>query len=594
MSTMPLIELAPCPKAYAHDQDKAVHPEVTLERVRARLASLSLAILAETRRIDNNRLGIPVFLSVCGGDAKAIMPTRKQMGKGASVIQAEASALMELMERYGFFSYWQRLPHALSCTWDEAEARFGATLMPLREVITACHDHIAEGQARRIMNLRRWIFVPATRIFGREGQAELCHVPLDLFRQLGEFNGSSAGNTDVESLFQGGCELVERHVCCLIDREQPKLPTIDPANAAAADPVLADLLKKFQKNGVTVLLKDLSLGLPVPTIGAIAWDPATFPGCSEIVFTAGTASNPAKAAVRALTEVAQLAGDFNSSACYEASGLSKYASLEQAAWLLSGPLACLDTLPSVNSPDILDELRALASGLDALGFPLYAVATTNPDTLVPSHYSFAPGLCFRERDVNASLGLFAGRMICEQADDDEALNALTVLESIYPGAHFLPFFRGMLALRGNNAVAARHLFALAEERQPDDESRGLAAFYYAYTHTLTGEWEAALPGLERAARFSPDMKEYRNLYGVCLFKLGYYENAAREFADILARLDKGSVMDLQNLGLCHARLGNSAEARHYLEAALAIDPGLIAARKTLATLKTCMAAFEGV
>jgi ribosomal protein S12 methylthiotransferase accessory factor len=319
-------------------------------------------------------------------------------------------------------------------------------------------------------------------------------------------------------------------------------------------------------------------------VGAIAWDPATFPDRSEIVFTAGTASSPAKAAVRALTEVAQLAGDFNSSACYEASGLSKYASLDEIAWLRFGPTVGLDTLPSVDSPDILDELRALASGLGALGFPLYAVATTNPDTQVPSHYSFAPGLRFRERDANASLGLFAGRMICEQADAEEAGAALAVLEAIYPGAHFLPFFRGMLALREGDAVAARRFFVLAESIQPDDDSRALAAFYHAYTHTQEGEWDAALPGLERSARLSPDMKEYRNLYGVCLFRLGRYLEAVAEFADILARLDKGSVMDIQNLGLCHARLGNSAEARHYLEAALAIDPDLDAARKTLAAL----------
>jgi ribosomal protein S12 methylthiotransferase accessory factor len=80
------------------------------------------------------------------------------------------------------------------------------------------------------------------------------------------------------------------------------------------------------------------------------------------------------------------------------------------------------------------------------------------------------------------------------------------------------------------------------------------------------------------------MKEYLNLYGVCLFKLGRYQEAAGEFADILARLDKGSVMDIQNLGLCHARLGNSAKARHYLEAALAIDPDLETAQKALAAL----------
>lgn len=581
---MPIIELTPCPKGYVADQDKAVDPAVTLARVRSRLASLSLSILAETRRIDNGRLGVPVFLSVCGADAKAIMPTRKQMGKGASPAQAEASALMELMERYGFFTFWERLPEAVFCTWDEAEARFGASLLPLEQVIAACHDSITVPEARRIMNLRRWTFVPATRIPGLGGTAELCHVPLDLFRKLGEFNGSSAGNTDVESILQGACELVERHVCCLAEREKLELPGIDIAPGAIADPVLADLLDKFRQSGVTVLLKDMSLGMPVPTVGAIAWDPATFPERSEIVFTAGTASSPTKAALRALTEVAQLAGDFNSSACYEASGLPKYACLEEVGWLCAGPLVSLKSLPCVERPDILDELRALASGLEALGFPLYAVATTNPDTLAPSHYSFAPGLCFRERDVNASLGLFAGRMISEEAESEEALRALAVLESVYPAAHFVPFFKGMLALRGDDAEAARQWFALAEERQPDDDSRALAAFYHAYAHTLAGEWEAALPGLTRAARLSPDMKEYQNLLGVCLFKLGRYQEAADRFADIVTRLDKGSVMDIQNLGLCHKFLGNNEKARHYLEAALAIDPGLEAARKHLADI----------
>ena len=580
-----MIELISCPKAYALDQDKAVDPSLTLERVRARLASLSLSIVAETRRIDNGRLGIPVFLSVCGGDAKAIMPTRKQMGKGASVAQAEASALMELMERYGFFTFWERLPDAVYCTWSEAEQRFGDTLIPLAEINAACHDAIPDDAARAIMNLRQWLFVPATRIPGPGSEQDIRHVPLDLFRQLGEFNGSSAGNTDAESLLQGACELVERHVCCRADREHPELPTIASEPESVSDPVVADLLRKFKNNGIRVVLKDMSMGMPAPTVGALAWDPATFPGASEIVFTAGTASSPAKAAARALTEVAQLAGDFNSSACYEASGLSKYAVLKDTDWLQQGPVVSLESLPSIERPDILDELHALAAGLNELGFPLYAVATTNPDTRVPTHYSFAPGLHFRERDKNASLGLFTGRLISEECATDEALAAFSVLESIYPEAHFVPFFKGMLAMRANDAAMARQWFAKAEQCQPDDDSRALTAFYHAYSHTLAGEWEDALPGLDRAVRLSPDMKEFRNLRGVCLFKLGRYSEAAEEFLDILTRLDKGSVMDIQNLGLCHKFLGNTAQAERYLSAALDIDPGLEAAKKHLEELR---------
>ena len=575
-----MIRLTPCPKQYSLDQDKAVSPERTLALVRERLAGLPLAILSETRRIDAGRLGIPVYLSVCGHDAKAIMPTRKQMGKGATPAQAEASALMELMERYGFFSFWQRLPEAAQATWSEAERLFGGSLMPPAEIAAACHDAIGPEQARRIMDLRAWTFVPATRIL----DGATVHVPLDLFRRLGEFNGSSAGNTDAESLLQGACELVERHVCCLADREQPQLPTIDISPDNAGDPVLADLLRKFRDNGVTLLLKDFSLGMPVPTVAALAYDPATFPHRSEIVFTAGTAASPVKAAVRAITEVAQLAGDFISSACYEASGLPKYASLDQADWLRAGPLVSLDSLPSVEADDILDELRALAGGLAERGYTLYAVSTANPGTGVPTHYSFVPGFHFRERDKNASLGLFAGRLICEEADAPQAEAALRVLADIYPDAHFLPFFRGMLALRADDRQTARQCFAKAEAVQPENDARALAAFYRAYVHTLDDDWEGALPGLDRAARLSPDMKEFLNLRGVCLFKLGRYDEAARDFQDILARLDKGSAVDLQNLGLCHKFMGNAEEARHFLSAALALDPGLDKAREHLREL----------
>ena len=76
-------------------------------------------MLAETDRVDTGRLGIPVFVSVCGPEARDIMPTRKQMGKGASPEQAEASALMELVERYSFFSFWADESNFEQLTWSE-------------------------------------------------------------------------------------------------------------------------------------------------------------------------------------------------------------------------------------------------------------------------------------------------------------------------------------------------------------------------------------------------------------------------------------------------------------------------------------------
>lgn len=129
--SVPQIRLRSCPKGYTKDLDKAVTPAQTISRVHERLAAADLDILAQTRRVDAGRLGIPVYLSVCGADAREIMPTRKQMGKGSSPEQAQASALMELMERYAFFSFWQERPHMIRATWSQAEARFGENLLPL-------------------------------------------------------------------------------------------------------------------------------------------------------------------------------------------------------------------------------------------------------------------------------------------------------------------------------------------------------------------------------------------------------------------------------------------------------------------------------
>lgn len=565
MSALPRISLAPCPKGYTQDLDKSVSPAQTIRHVQDRLASVGLDILSGTRRVDVGRLGIPVYLGVCGTDARSVMPTRKQMGKGSSQEQAQASAMMELMERFAFFSFWQDPPHIVTATWSEAEARFGTLLLPITEMLRSVDDALSVDEARQVLDLCPWQFYPATRI--ADGQT--VWLPLDWFKLLGEFNGTSAGNSPEESILQGLSELVERHVCCLVDRGRHTTPTIRPESCQ--DPVLLKLLAAFSREGVQLILKDFSQGMPLPTVAALAWDPNTFPQNSEIVFTAGTATSPAKAAIRAITEVAQLAGDFCTDACYEASGLPKFHSLEDISWLLEGELVDLDSLPCVEAADIREELLRALHGLEPLR--LYTVETTHPALGIPAHYNIMPGLAFRERDRNQSLGLFVGRKLAENADVDEAYAGLRVLERCYPDAHFLPFFQGLLALRTGETEKARDSFLSALPLQPDTDAKALAAFYAGYADTLCQRWAEALPALQQAVGLCPEMKEYGNLLGVALFKCKRYEEAAAVFSAVL-KVDKGSALDLANLGLCHEFLGRTQEAIHCLNAALELDPSL--------------------
>nr|WP_321514185.1 YcaO-like family protein [uncultured Pseudodesulfovibrio sp.] len=569
-----MIELKECLKEFTTDQDKACSPQDTVTRVKAALADRCKGVLGETDRVDTGRLGIPVFVSVCGPEAREIMPTRKQMGKGASPEQAEASALMELVERFSYFSFWADESNFSELTWSEAATKWPEKLMDIRQIILSVEENISEQEAIRLMDLVKWRFHPALNV----GSEQEEYVPLDWFKKLNEFNGSSAGNTFEESICQGACELVERHVCAMIDRSRQTTPTIDPASLD--DPVLHRLVECFRQNNVKLILKDFTMGYPVPTVAAVAWDSKTFPALSEIVFTAGTAASPAKAAIRAVTEVAQLAGDFETSRVYEASGLSKFTELEQVKWLEEGPVVSLDSLPSVEDSDIYNELMALANGLQDKGNTLYTVDTRHPELMVTANYNFVPGFDFRERTPNRSIGLFVGRILAEDVDFDDATEGLEVLAEIYPNGYFLPFFRGLLALRMGDPLFAIAQFEAAEPLQPADEERALAAFYQAYALSQMEEWEETIVHLDRAVELDTECKEFFNLRGVAHFKSGRYAEAAGDFQSSLD-IDSGSPHDLANLGLCHKFMGNRSEALDYLNAALDMDPSLDFARKQL-------------
>ncbi|MDR3641366.1 MAG: YcaO-like family protein [Humidesulfovibrio sp.] len=573
-----MLKLKDCFKVYTTDQDKAVPPAETVAKVKARLDEKCKGVLEETKRVDTGRLGIPVFLSICGPEARAVMPTRKQMGKGASPAQAEASALMELVERFSYFSFWADETNFTLATWSEAEKLFGAQLMGISQVCQSVDDQLSPEDARRLMDLVRWRFCPALNV----ATGETCVLPLDWFKTLNEFNGSSAGNTPEESVLQGGCELVERHVSAVVDRSSPELPTIN--QDTLDDPVLLDLCQRFRKNGILLLLKDFSFGMPVPTVAALAIDPKTFPGLSEIVYTAGTAASPVKAAVRAVTEIAQLAGDFETGRVYEASGLRKFTDPEQFAWLTKGPVVDLSSLPSVEDNNIRVEVARLADGLLAQGRTLYTVATTRADLDVPANYNIVPGFDFRERTAHRSLGLFVGRKLAEEAPDEEAAAGLAILAEVDPDAYYLQFFQALLALRLGDLSGAAELFAQAEDSQPGGEERALCAFYQAYALSQDGEWPTALPHLDRAIELDADVKEYFNLRGVGRFKAGEYALAKEDFHAVLG-LDSGSAPDLANLGLCHKFLGEREEALECLTSALELDSCLEYARTHLNELR---------
>jgi ribosomal protein S12 methylthiotransferase accessory factor len=265
-------------KKVTDDQDKIMNPEETVRIFKEKAATINLEILENTVRIDNGRLDIPVFFSVCGKDAKKVTGTNKQMGKGATPSQSEASAVMELAERFSFFSFKNNPKNFFTDTYRNV----GDKAMPFDLIAQSVHDNNTD-EIERVREFFLDLPFQWTEAFNLTRNKSML-VPFDWFFMINEFNGPSAGNCKEEAICQGISEIVERHVSSLVSMGKRSVPRIDPWTSP--DPLVREMLTKYEKAGIRLVVSDFTLDTGIPTVGVLGWDPSTFPETSELVWTA--------------------------------------------------------------------------------------------------------------------------------------------------------------------------------------------------------------------------------------------------------------------------------------------------------------------
>jgi ribosomal protein S12 methylthiotransferase accessory factor len=237
------IQLKDAKKGYTYDQDKIMSPSETVKKFKERTAKLNLDILSQTRRIDNGRLDIPVFFSECGADAKRVTGTNKQMGKGGTPEQSEASAVMELGERFSFFSFVNKKENFIYAT----PAELGDKGLDFSQIIKSVHDR--EEDALKVKPVFDQLPLQWTRGYNLTRKKEVL-IPFNWFYMINEFNGPSAGNCTEEALSQGICELVERHTSSIVSHQKKKVPGI--RLESFTDPLVKELLAKYKAQGIEV------------------------------------------------------------------------------------------------------------------------------------------------------------------------------------------------------------------------------------------------------------------------------------------------------------------------------------------------------
>jgi ribosomal protein S12 methylthiotransferase accessory factor len=574
-----VIRLQDCMKTYTTDQDKAISPEETVARFKEKLKNLDLDILKEVKRIDNGRLDIPVYFSVCGEDAKAMTGTKKQMGKGASAMQAQASACMELGERFSFFTFKNNPDNFLVGDYRAMRDQ-GYPVLDQKYLLQSVHDEdhdiaFLDDVLQGIPMQWTW----ATRL----SDSEDILIPFSWFFAINEFNGPSAGNSYEEAALQGICEIVERHVCALVSHEKIKTPLVE--HDSVKDPVSRKLLTIFKKNGIELYLNDFSLDTGICTIAALAIDRSTFPETSEIVYTAGTTPDPEKALIRAVTEVAQLAGDFNSGSNYIASGLPKPLSMEEVQHVTkSGLVTTIQDIENLGDTNIRVEVENCVKSLAARGMDTFMLDVTHPELKIPAIYTIVPGAHFRERSMIHDVGLFASKLLVEREEDPVLLEEkLARLEELIPGAYYLAFYRGRNLYNLGYADQALIHFKNALRLNPEQEDLAYIYSYMGNSYKDLEQYDDALTVLEKGLQEDEERPDIYNMKGVCFFKKEEYAKAVQCFERAVA-LNPSSAMDYANLGVNHRRLGNKDEAVHFFTLALSLDPEIEFAQQQLAEL----------
>ncbi len=563
-------------KRHTLDQDKILPPEETVRRFKEKLKRVDLDILEYTVRIDNGRLDIPVYFSSCGKDAMEVIGTKKQMGKGATPQQAEASAVMELAERFSFFSFCKNPKNFFIETYRNVKDRAISFELIAKSVQDDSED--LEITKKIFENLPlQW-----TTAFNLTRHQEVI-IPFNWFFTINEFNGPSAGNCVEEALSQGICEIVERHVSSIISQSRLKVPSINADSAT--DPMVVSMIQKYRNAGINIYISDFSLDMGIPSVGVLAYDPSNFPAKSEIVWTAGTTPDPQKALSRALTEVAQLAGDFNSRSNYVASGLPKFTKIKDAGFVIHpGRSVDIQALPDLSNQNIKVEVNNCLNALEKKGMDVLVVNTMHPSLEIPAFYTIIPGAHFRERALGTSVGMFSAKLITENNNPEAAINELKKIETMLPGKYYIKFYLGLCHLSLNDPQTALDYFTQSLDLGPTEQDIPSIYSYMGVCLKDMGEYRKALATLKKAIAYDEERTDIYNLMGFSHFKLKEHEKAIVCFKKVL-ELDPSSAIDYANIASNYREMEKKEEAIHFYEIALAMDPSIDFARESLAKLQ---------
>ena len=280
------------PVKYFGGTHRCRDPTETIEKVEGKLSVAGVTRIAEITHLD--RIGIPVYSAIRPGAAEGAVSI--YAGKGATKPQAKASAMMEAFERYSAEQQESDNEKIICGSFKE----MGECIDPSSLILPA---NASDANKTDI----DWVIAVDA------GNDQECLVPANAvyhpyqptngsFLFKSSTNGLASGNVIEEAVFHGITEVVERDAWSIF--EALRQPKMEVDCEGTDNPLIKDILSKFQKAGVEVKLVDLSADVEITTMAAVS-DDTVLKDPALLTLGVGTHLDPEVAALRALTEVAQ-------------------------------------------------------------------------------------------------------------------------------------------------------------------------------------------------------------------------------------------------------------------------------------------------
>ncbi|GBF36658.1 MAG TPA: YcaO-related McrA-glycine thioamidation protein [Methanothermococcus okinawensis] len=263
------------------------HPTETWNRITPILNKIGVKNIERIDHLD--RIGIPVYAVERITQDGVIY----HLGKGPTDIQAKVSGSMEAIERYSA----ELKPDDRDRLKDKPD-----NPVDIRELILPVDVYRYLGGKNYIKGIK-WI-----EGFDIINQCSL-DVPAEgvfhpyrgkLFRS--HTNGIASGNNLYEAILHGALEVIERDAWSIAELSGNTYKKIDVEGAK--NPLIHELLEKFESANINVILKDLTGDVGIPTVGAVC-DEEVWRDPALLCIGVGCHLHPEIAVIRALTEVAQ-------------------------------------------------------------------------------------------------------------------------------------------------------------------------------------------------------------------------------------------------------------------------------------------------